>query len=91
LQARRKNEVLTDLERDSWFRIGVVAQMQEQDFQPKAVRSLLARTIGRAHHTLSDLAPGIPGATGIEQIHWLSRHPTLGPATPDLPRRPPGD
>lgn len=67
-QARRKNGALPQLERDSWFRIGVVAQMLEADFQPATVHTLMADAIGAVRHTLVDLAPGIPGATGAEQV-----------------------
>ncbi|MEO6278249.1 hypothetical protein [Roseateles sp.] len=71
-QAERKNDVMPQFERDSWFRIGVVAQMLEEDFQPAAVQTLMAEAVGSARRTLADLAPDIPGTSGIEQVHALS-------------------
>jgi hypothetical protein len=67
-QARRKNAVLPELERDNWFRIAVVTQMLDADFEPAVVQSLMTGAIDRARHVLADLSPGLPGANGIEQI-----------------------
>lgn len=72
MQAHRKNRVLHQLERDSWFRIGVVAEMLDADFQPAVVRKLMADSISFAQHTLSDLAPELPGCSGAEQVRALS-------------------
>jgi hypothetical protein len=72
-QASRKNAVLPELERDSWFRIAVTAQMLEEDFQPLAVQALMTRAVGRARHTLADLAPDMLGQSGIEQIKHLAQ------------------
>lgn len=71
-QAKRKNAVLTDLLRDSWFRITVVTQMMEEDFRPEAVQRLLNGALNQARHTLADLTPNLPGASGIEQIQELT-------------------
>lgn len=71
-QAERKNKAMPQLERDSWFRIGVVTQMLEEDFQPAAVRTLMTEAVGSARSTLADLAPDIPGTSGIEQVYALS-------------------
>ena len=71
-QAERKNQVMPQLERDSWFRIGVVAQMLDEDFQPTAVQALMKDAVSRTRHTLADLAPDIPGCTGIEQVQALA-------------------
>jgi hypothetical protein len=72
MQARRKNAVLPELERDSWFRIGVVAQMLDGGFQPAAVQALLEDTLNRARYALADLAPDLTRASGVAQIHDLA-------------------
>ncbi|HEY8881094.1 MAG TPA: hypothetical protein VIN03_26215 [Roseateles sp.] len=72
VQARRKNAVLPELERDSWFRIGVVAQMLDGGFQPAAVQALLDGTLSQARHTLADLAPDLAGANGVAQVQDLA-------------------
>jgi Arc/MetJ-type ribon-helix-helix transcriptional regulator len=72
-QAARKNAVLPELERDSWFRIAVTGQMLDEDFQPAAVQALMTRAVSRAHHVLADLSPDMPGQSGIQQIKALAR------------------
>lgn len=74
-QACRKNAVLPELERDSWFRIAVVTQMLDADFEPSVVRSLLAGAVGRARHALSDLSPDLPGANGFDQVQAMAQRP----------------
>jgi hypothetical protein len=71
MQASRKNAVLHDLERDSWYRIGVATQLQEEGFDPAAVRARLTTTLERARNTLADITPGLPGLTGFEQLQAI--------------------
>jgi hypothetical protein len=73
IQASRKNAVLPELERDSWFRIAATTQMLDEDFRPAAVRALLDGVLQRASHALADLAPGLPGRTGTAQIQELAQ------------------
>jgi len=79
-QAQRKSAVLPELMRDDWFRIALGIQMEAENFEPVAMQRLMSATVARARHMLADLAPDLPGASGIEQIQAMNGalHPPLG-------------
>jgi hypothetical protein len=82
-QARRKNAVLPELERDNWFQIGVIKQMADTGFEPAVVQSLMTSAISRASYVLADLAPELPGANGIDQIRATAQRAESGLSLPE--------
>lgn len=67
-QATRKNAVLCPLERDSWYRIHIVTQMQEANFSTSTVESLMMSALRMAKYTLSDISPDFVGDSGLRQV-----------------------
>lgn len=68
IQARRKNEELEQLERDSWFRIHATVDMMSKDFDPRFVLGAVTDLVRRTRNTLSDISAELPGLTGAEQM-----------------------